>query len=44
MKPETIFTALFSLGIVWGGFILILITAIRKEMRKKSEGDGERET
>jgi hypothetical protein len=35
MRVETILTMIFSLGIVWGGFILILLTAIRKEKLKQ---------
>lgn len=34
MNMATVVTALFSVGIVWGGFVVILLTALRKERNK----------
>ncbi len=34
----TILTALFALGIVWGGFAFLLLTAIKKEKEKSKNG------
>jgi hypothetical protein len=30
----TVVTAVFAVGIVWGGFAIILLTALRKERGK----------
>lgn len=37
MSPKAVATMVLVLGFVWGGFALILTTAIRKE-REKAEG------
>ena len=34
MNWPTLVTAVFTLGIVWGGFLVVLVTAIRKERGK----------
>ena len=38
MEPAAIVTFVVIAGIVWGGFLLIAITAIRKERQKGQEG------
>jgi hypothetical protein len=38
MDPAAIVTFVVIAGIVWGGFLLIATTAIRKESRKSGEG------
>ncbi len=35
MAVETIITMVLSLGIIWGGFSIVLITALKKERLKK---------
>lgn len=35
MEPIAILTFIVVAGIVWGGFVLISVTAIRKERRKR---------
>jgi uncharacterized protein involved in exopolysaccharide biosynthesis len=37
MEPATLVTMIVILGIVWGGFAGLLITALRKESRKPAE-------
>lgn len=37
MGVETVVTMVLSLGIIWGGFFVILITALRKERLKEKE-------
>lgn len=34
MSTKTVLTMVAVLGFVWGGFLLILVTAFRKERRK----------
>lgn len=38
MPPAAIATFIVIAGIVWGGFLLIAVTAIRKERQKSQEG------
>jgi len=38
MNTAAIATFVVIAGIVWGGFVLIAVTAIRKESRKQGEG------
>jgi hypothetical protein len=38
MTREAILTFVVIAGLVWGGFLLIIITAFRKESRKTDEG------
>jgi hypothetical protein len=38
MNREAIITFAVIAGLVWGGFLLIIITAFRKERRKRGEG------
>ena len=38
MVPAAIVTFVVIAGIVWGGFLLIATTAIRKERQKGQEG------
>jgi hypothetical protein len=38
MEPTAIATFIVIAGIVWGGFVLIAATAIRKERGKRQEG------
>ncbi|MFQ5690956.1 MAG: hypothetical protein ACE5HQ_11880 [Gemmatimonadota bacterium] len=40
MSTTGIVTMLFVLAFVWGGFVLILATAARKERRKTEEGSS----
>jgi hypothetical protein len=35
MEPAAILTFVVIAGIVWGGFILIAVTAVRKEREKR---------
>jgi hypothetical protein len=37
MEPAAILTFVIVAGIVWGGFVTIAVTAIRKERRKQDE-------
>jgi hypothetical protein len=37
MNPSAIITFAIIAGIVWGGFVLIAATAIRKESRKTEQ-------
>ena len=37
MEPAAIVTFVLVAGSVWGGLTLILVTAIRKERRKRPE-------
>lgn len=37
MSTATILTMLFALGTVWGGFTVVLVTALRKERRKRQD-------
>lgn len=39
MTPATWITMLLVMGLVWGGFALVLATAIRKESTKESGRD-----
>jgi hypothetical protein len=34
MNPSAVVTFVVIAGIVWGGFVLIVATAVRKESRK----------
>lgn len=34
MTTSTIITMIFTMGIIWGGFLLLAITALRKESGK----------
>jgi hypothetical protein len=38
MNPEALITFVVIAGLVWGGFLFIIITAYRKERRKTDEG------
>lgn len=38
MSSAALLTFLVVAGIVWGGFVLVLTTAIRRENRKPREG------
>ena len=38
MTTSTWITMLVVIGFVWGGFSLVLLTAIRKETGKQSDG------
>ena len=38
MNTEALITFAVIAGLVWGGFLLIIITAFRKESRKTDEG------
>jgi hypothetical protein len=38
MNPEAIVTFAVIAGLVWGGFLFIIITAARKERQKRGEG------
>lgn len=38
MKPAAVLTFVLVAGFVWGGFALILTTALRKESRKVQQG------
>lgn len=38
MEPAAIVTFVVIAGIVWGGFVVIATTAVRKERRKGQEG------
>lgn len=38
MESAAIVTFVVIAGIVWGGFVIIATTAIRKERRKSQEG------
>lgn len=38
MEPAAIVTFVVIAGVVWGGFLLIATTAVRKENRKSGEG------
>jgi hypothetical protein len=38
MNTSAIVTFVVIAGIVWGGFLTIAVTAIRKESRKSGEG------
>lgn len=40
MSATTIAVMVLILGFVWGGFALILTTAVRKERDKRAEGEG----
>ncbi len=40
MPIETILTMVGALGIVWGGLIIVLATALRKERAKGKEDDA----
>jgi cbb3-type cytochrome oxidase subunit 3 len=37
MSSVTVLTMLFALGTVWGGFTAVLVTALRKERRKRQD-------
>lgn len=39
MSATTIATMALILGFVWGGFALILTTAVRKEREKTADGE-----
>lgn len=34
MNGATVVTMVLTIGIVWGGFVLVLVTALRKERDK----------
>lgn len=34
MEPATVFTMIFTLGIVWGGCLYVITLATRRERRK----------
>lgn len=36
MTKQGIITMIFILGLVWGGFLLILLKAVRKERQKST--------
>lgn len=36
MQPAAILTFLLIGGFIWGGLILLLVTAVRKERRKEA--------
>jgi hypothetical protein len=38
METPAIITFVVVAGLVWGGFLFIIATAIRRERRKKDEG------
>ena len=38
MPIEAAVTLLIILGVVWGGFTTLLVLALRKERRKRSQG------
>lgn len=38
MEPAAVLTFVLVAGFVWGGFITILTTAVRKESRKTEKG------
>jgi hypothetical protein len=38
MEPLAIITFAVIAGLVWGGFLFIIVTAIRKESRKADQG------
>jgi len=40
MPLETVLTMIGALSIVWGGLIVVLVTALRKERAKGIEGDA----
>ena len=35
MAVETLLTMVFTIGIVWGGFLIALLTALKKERHKE---------
>lgn len=37
MPVKTLLTMIIALGVVWGGFAVALVTALRKEQSKKQE-------
>lgn len=37
MEPVALVTMLVIAGFVWGGFLVLLTTALRKESRKQSD-------
>jgi len=37
MPIETLLTMIIALGAVWGGFVVALVTALKKEQSKKEE-------
>ena len=37
MPIETLLTMIIALGAVWGGFVVALVTALRKEQSKKQQ-------
>lgn len=40
MQTSTIITMVIILGIVWGGFAVLLLTALRKESNKSQDVAG----
>ncbi|HUG41790.1 MAG TPA: MetS family NSS transporter small subunit [Longimicrobiales bacterium] len=36
MEPAAILTFLLISGFIWGGLVVILVTAVRKERRKEA--------
>jgi hypothetical protein len=38
METPAIITFVVIAGLVWGGFLFIIVTAVRRERRKKDEG------
>ncbi len=38
MEAVTVLTMAVVIGIVWGGFVFVLATALRKESQKAVEG------
>ena len=41
MEPITVLTMVVVIGIVWGGFVFVLITALNKERSKASHDEAE---
>ena len=37
MPIETLLTMIVALGVVWGGFAVAMVTALKKEQSKKQE-------
>ncbi len=35
MEPATLFTMIFTLGIIWGGCVFVVLLAMRRERSKK---------
>lgn len=37
MSPAAILTMILTVGIIWGGFLTVLLTALRKERDKTGQ-------